>query len=270
LTTPYLELPGGVSIPQLGLGTWDLRGETAERAVAVALDAGYLHIDTAEGYGNEDRIGRALVGRDRGSLWITSKVSRDHLRAEDLRRSCEASLRRLGTDYLDLYLIHWPNRHVPVARTIDALLALREEEKIRAWGVSNFTPTHLREALEVATPSTNQVELHPYFRQDELVAVCHEHGVPITAYSPIARGRVFDDEVLREVASAHGKDAAQVALRWEVQRGYVVIPRSSREAHIRSNAGLFDFELGTEEMRRIGGRPQGDRIVDVPWSEFDR
>ena len=267
---PTVSLPHDAAIPQLGFGTWELRGPECREAVAEALDVGYTHIDTAEGYRNEEEIGAAVGDRDRDELWITSKVWRDHLRRGDLRRACEGSLRRLGTEYLDLLLIHWPNRAIPIEETIDGMRELREKGMIRAWGVSNFTIGHMEETVAVERPATNQVELHPFFNQEELVSACDGMGVPITAYSPIAKGRVFGSDVLEEIGRAHDRSPAQVALRWEVQHGYVVIPRSSDPDHIRSNARIFDFELSDDEMQRIDGIPQGERMVDGEWSEFDR
>ena len=271
MSVPSVALAGHAGrIPQLGLGTWRLDGEECERTVALALGLGYRHIDTAEGYGNEREVGRGIAGADRSSLWITTKVWRQYLAPSDLRRRCEKSLRRLGTDYLDLYLVHWPNRDIPIEQTVDGFEALREDGLIRAWGVSNFTPTHMREACAYGTPATNQVELHPYFNQRPLVAVQRELGIPVTAYSPVARGAVLDDPVLVGIARAHDRTPAQVALRWAVQHGHIVIPKAATEAHLRDNLEVFGFELTPEEMRRIDDLPQGERLVDGEWSEFDR
>lgn len=267
---PNVVLTGGVQVPQLGLGTWELRGEACERAVVDALDLGYRHIDTAEGYGNEEEIGAALAGAPRNELFLTSKVWRDHLRPDDLRAACEGSLRRLRTDFLDLLLVHWPNSAIPIEETAAGLVELREEGLIRAWGVSNFTPAHLRELADRDDVATNQVELHPYFRQDELVSICGELGIPITAYTPLAKGRVMEDKVLTRIGREHGATAAQVALRWSAQRGRVVIPKASSREHLRDNLAVFEIDLSEEELREVEGRPQSPRIVDGDWSEFDR
>lgn len=256
-------------LPAVGLGTFQLEGRRCEEVVREALALGYRHVDTAEGYGNEEAIGRALRGRDRAEVFLTTKVWRDHLRPVGLRRACEGSLRRLGTSYVDLYLVHWPNRDVPAAETVDGLEALVEDDLVRAWGVSNFTADHLI-ALEAvgASPLTNQVEAHPYFPQSELQRFCTERGVTLTAYSPLARGQVPTDEVLMALGANHGKSAAQVALRWLLQRGFAVIPKTARPARLRENLDLFDFELSNEEMSVVGGRPRGGRLFDYPWSEF--
>lgn len=265
---PDLALAGGGRMPVLGLGTWQLRGEACERIVRAALDAGYTHIDTAEGYGNEEEIGRAIRGWDRERLWVTSKVWRERLRPPDLRESCEACLRRLGTEYLDLFLVHWPNSDIPIGRTVEGFRALVEEGMIRRWGVSNFTERHLREAVAHGVPATNQVELHPYFNQRPLARVCRELGVPITAYTPLARGRVTEDEILRSIGASHGATAAQVALAWGRQRGYALIPKTSREERLAENLGSLEVVLSEPELARIDDRPQRGRLVDGAWSEF--
>lgn len=269
---PRVALPGGVEAPAVGLGTWELTGRACERAVRAALEAGYRHIDTAEAYGNEERIGRALAGSgvDPAEVFITTKVFHDHLRHEDVLAACEASLGRLGVDAIDLYLIHWPRSAVPLAETVAALKELRSRGRIRAWGVSNFTGSHLRETLEHGRPAVNQVELHPYFVQRTLEAVCRELEVPVTAYCPLARGRVADDPTLSGIGGRHGKTPAQVALRWSLQKGHAVIPKSGTEAHLRENLRVFDFRLADEEMERIDGLDEGLRIIDPHWSEFDR
>ena len=267
-----LPLHHGGRVPRVGLGTWQLEGRECERAVERALGMGYRHVDTAEAYGNEEAIARALgrAGVDRDELFLTSKVWRDHLRGPDVRRACEASLRRLGTDRLDLYLVHWPDSDVPIEETVEAMERLREDGRVRAWGVSNFTVAHLTEVLGHATPSANQVELHPRLRQAELDRFCAEHGVRVIAYSPLAQGDAPREDALEEIGSRHGRSGAQVALRWSVQHGHVVIPRSSDEEHLAANLALFDFELAAEEMERIDALDRGERHVAPDFAEFDR
>lgn len=260
-----------VRAPRIGLGTFQLESTTCRRVVERALAMGYRHVDTAEGYGNEVEIGRAIrwsaIPRER--LFLVSKVWRDHLRPEDLRAHLEASLRRLVTDYLDLYLVHWPNRSIPADETVAGLEALRDDGLVRAWGVSNYTVTHLEEIGPHAV-ATNQVELHPYFRQDALVERCRARGIAITGYSPLARGRVRDDPVLEAIGGAHGCSAARVALRWALQQADLVIPKASSAAHLRDNLGVLELELSEEELERVASRPQGSRMFDYAWSEFDR
>ncbi|MEJ2216300.1 MAG: aldo/keto reductase [Gemmatimonadota bacterium] len=270
MNVPTVTLPGGVEAPQLGLGTWTLRGGVCERTVRSALEIGYRHIDTAEMYENEEAVGRAIASVDRDDLFLTSKVWPDHLHAADVRRACESSLQRLDTDYLDLYLIHWPNGSVPIEETIGALRQLAEEGRIRAWGVSNFTRAHLEEARRLGTIAVNQVELHPFFNQQALAEYCNGIDLPITAYRPLAKGRVNHDHTLSGIALHHGRSPAQVALRWIVQRGHLAIPRSANERHLRENIDVFDFHLDASEMDRIDGLNKGERLVAIVGAEFDR
>lgn len=270
--TTRWRLPQGAEAPPLGLGTWQLTGERCERIVRAALDLGYRHVDTAEAYGNEEEIGRALAGAGvpRDDLFLTTKVGHGNLRPGEVVRAVHGSLERLGTDHVDLCLVHWPNRSVPMDETIGALRKLRDDGRIRAWGVSNFTPAHLDEALETGRPATNQVELHPYFVQSGLQDACRERDVPITAYSPLARGRVADDPVLGEIGDRHGRTPAQVALRWSLQRGRLVVPKTGSEERLAENFDVFDFRLSGREMERIDGLDRGRRLLNPSWAEFDR
>ena len=265
---PTLPLEHGGAIPQLGLGTWRVSGSGGADTVAEALDLGYRHIDTAEMYDNEAAIGRAIAGVDRSELFLTSKVWPNHLRSGNVVEACEGSLRRLGTDYLDLYLIHWPNPEVPVAETVAAMESLRADGRIRSWGVSNFTIELLEEVLEHGRPSNNQVELHPRLQELELVGYCQDTGITVTGYSPLAKGRAATDETLARIGERYGRSAAQVALRWSVQRGCVVIPKASDPDHLASNLEIFDFELDTDEMDRIAALDRGQRLVETAWTPF--
>jgi 2,5-diketo-D-gluconate reductase B len=261
MNVPNVTLPGDVQAPQLGFGTWTLRGSACERAVGTALDVGYRHIDTAEMYQNEAAVGRAITTVDRDDVFLTSKVWPDHLHDDDVRRACEASLSRLNTDYLDLYLIHWPNRRVPIRETVEALQRLADDGHVRAWGVSNFSAGQLAEARRFGSVAMNQVEIHPFFRQQELSDYCRRVGVPLTAYRPLGKGRVNHNHVLSGIALHHGRSPAQVALRWIIQHGQLAIPRSTNEAHVRENIDIFDFELDASEMARIDAIPEGGRLV---------
>ncbi len=271
MNVPAITLPGDIEAPQVGLGTWTLRGSECEQVVGNALAMGYRHIDTAEMYENEDAIGRAIASVDRAELFLTSKVWPDHLHAEDVRYACESSLKRLNTDYLDLYLIHWPNRSVPIEETVGALRRLVDDGRIRAWGVSNFTRGHLDDLRRLgSTVAVNQVELHPFFNQQVLAGYCADNGVPITAYRPLGKGRVNHDHVLSGIALRHGRSPAQVALRWIVQRGHLAIPRSASRRHLQENIEVFDFSLDASEMARIDALPQSGRLVVIAGAEFDR
>lgn len=254
----------GEDVPALGLGTWRLEGKVCIKVIERALEVGYRHIDTAQAYENEKEVGRALnqSSIDRDDLFLTTKVQRDRLTPDQVRESTQQSLKRLGVDYVDLLLVHWPSDDVPVEQTLQAMRKLQEEGKVRYIGVSNFTPSLLEEALEAVPLFCNQVEYHPFLSQDELLAVMRRHGMLLTAYSPIARGKVLDDETLQQISEAHGKSPVQVALRWLIQQdGVAAIPKAADEDHLESNFDIFDFELSGEEMDRIFGLARGERLI---------
>lgn len=268
---PRKELPQGARAPVLGLGTWQLTGSLCRDVVADALAMGYRHIDTAEAYDNEEDVGQALSrsGVERSDVFLVTKAWFDHLGGADLVEACRRSLRRLGTEYVDLYLVHWPSEVVPVEETVGALRELRDAGHIGAWGVCNFTRGRLRKVLDLGRPAVNQVEIHPFLVQADLYAACEEWGVPLTGYSPLARGRVTGDRVLREIGEDHGKTAAQVALRWSLDRGRMVIPKASGTDHLRENLDVFDFSLTEGELDRIDALDAGERIIDPGWADFD-
>lgn len=255
------------TMPALGFGTWDLRGDTCRMAVGCALETGYRHIDTAEMYDNEEAIGDALQESDvpREDVFLVTKVWHDHLDASGVRRALRGSLEKLQTDYVDLLLIHWPtSTGVPPAETLGAMGELRDEGSTRHVGVSNFTVALLEEA-QGASPAPifcNQVEYHPYLSQDPVLEWCRENDTLLIAYCPLARGRVFEDRVLQEIAEAHGKTPGQVTVRWHLQqRNAGAIPRSSSPDHIRENFDVFDFELSEREMYRIFDLQRGERYL---------
>lgn len=258
----------GAAIPALGFGTWELRGDTARALVEAALEIGYRHIDTAQMYGNEAEVGAALNASSlpRDGLFVTTKVWPDNFRRGELERSAEVSLGRLGLDHVDLLLLHWPNPDVPLAETIEALNAVAERGQARHIGVSNFNTARIDETVRLSARPlvTNQVEYHPFLGQEPVLARCRAHGMSLTAYCPLARGRVFKDPVLARVAKAHGKGPGQVALRWLVQQeGVVAIPRSSSAEHARANFAIDDFELTAAEMAEIADLAKpGGRIVE--------
>lgn len=260
----HLEVQG-FAIPKLGFGTWELTGAECYDAVRHALELGYRHIDTAQAYGNESEVGRAIAdsGVDRDDLWVTTKIWRTNLRPDDVRRSTERSLQELRLDQVDLLLIHWPSDEVPLEQTLAAMDDLREAGRARAIGVSNFTPTLVEEALGLAPILCDQVEYHPYLDQTELRELCVQNDLMLTAYSPLAKGRVPGDETLEEIGDAHGKSAAQVVLRWLLQQDNVVaIPRSSSADHREANLDAFDLELSDDEIGRIDGLAGGRRLID--------
>lgn len=266
----------GASVPALGLGTWQLSGRTCYQAVRTALDLGYRHIDTAEMYGNEDEVGRAIRDSrvERAQIWLTTKVPPGKLRAADVRRSAEQSLRRLGLPYVDLLLIHWPTQEAPLGETLGAFAALRREGKTRFVGVSNFTVKLLEEALALEPALLcDQVEYHPYLSQQPLLEAVRRHGMMLTAYAPVAKGRAVGDRVLAETGRKYGKSAAQVSLRWLLDQNRVAaIPKASSRAHLEENLGIFDFALAPEDRAKIDALERGGRLLDVPgWSpSWDR
>ncbi|HUH07503.1 MAG TPA: aldo/keto reductase [Egibacteraceae bacterium] len=244
----------GHKVPALGLGTWQLRGAACRDSVEEALDLGYRHIDTAQMYGNEDVIGEVLqrAGVDRAELFLTTKLDNRNHAAQAVIRSTERGLSDLRTEYVDLLLIHWPTDYHIVDETLDAMMQLCDDGKVRHIGVSNFSTEQFREAAEQAPIFTNQIEYHPLRNQDALVEAARMRGAMLTAYSPLARGRVTREPALVEIAAAHGKTAAQVSLRWLLQQEMVsAIPKARGRAHLQANMAIFDFELSDEECQRI-------------------
>ncbi|HEV1999922.1 MAG TPA: aldo/keto reductase [Xanthobacteraceae bacterium] len=261
----------GARIPLIGLGTWDLRGRTCVEMVSEALKLGYRQIDTAAAYDNEREVGEGLraSGIKRADVHITTKVWHDSLRAADLERSVEESLKRLGLDQVDLLLIHWPNASVPLKETIGALNKVKRRGLTRHIGVSNFTVELIEEAVKLSAEAlaTDQIELHVYLDQSKVIAACRRHGLAITAYSPIARGRGEGDKFLTKIGAAHGKTWAQVCLRWLVQQQIIAIPRTSKRERLKENLEVFDFALSPQEMAAISALGnKGGRIVNMAWA----
>jgi len=247
---------GEAEIPSLGFGTFQLSGDRCRSAVKTALESGYRHVDTAEYYENEAAVGAAIRDSnvDREDIFLTTKVWRSNLRHDDVIDAAEASLDRLGVEYADLLLAHWPHPRAPVEETLGAMDGLCERGLIRHIGVSNFTQAQLSEAESVAQSDivTDQVLYHPFADQRDLLSYCADSDTALTAYSPLARGAVLGDSTLERIGDIHGKAETQVALRWLLQQENVVaIPRSSSPEHIRENADIFDFELTDEEMGEI-------------------
>jgi diketogulonate reductase-like aldo/keto reductase len=264
-----VELANGVRMPRFGLGVWRSEpGEETERAVAAALRHGYRLVDTAALYGNEADVGRAVraSGIPREQIFVTTKVWNDDHGYDNTKRAFHASLDRLGMEYVDLYLIHWP---VPARglfkETYRAIEDLYEEGLIRAIGVSNFKVHHLEELMASCRvkPMVNQIELHPLLTQRETVEFCRREGIQIESWSPIMRGKL-DIPLLHELAEKYGKTPAQIVIRWHLQHGYVVIPKSVREERIAENSRVFDFELAEEDMRRIDGLNEDRRFGRDP------
>jgi 2,5-diketo-D-gluconate reductase B len=258
----------GVQIPKLGFGTWQITGEDCVVAVRDALELGYRHVDTARMYGNETEVGQGLhdSGLNRDEVFLTTKIWRSELRAKDVHQELEQSLRELRTEYVDLLLIHWPNRDIPLAETLGSMLAERDAGRARHIGVANFPSRLLRQALELAPILCDQVEYHPYLAQPEVLALARERDVLVTAYSPLAQGQALREPVLREIAAAHGVSAGQVVLRWLLdQPNVAAIPKASSHEHRASNLDVFGFELSDDERAAIAGLQRGGRMIDPSW-----
>jgi 2,5-diketo-D-gluconate reductase B len=265
--TPHDVEANGARIPALGLGTWQLRGDVCIEMVEQALRLGYRHIDTAEMYGNEEEVGEGLraSGVPRDEVFITTKVWPEHLAPAALERATKDSLARLCLDHVDLLLIHWPNPRIPLPGTMAALCRMREAGLARNIGISNFTVPLIEEAVRLATAPlvTNQIEWHPFLDQARVAAACRRHGLAVTAYSPIARGRAAADGTLARIGKRHGKTAGQVSLRFLLQEGAVVIPRTSHRARLAEKMAVFDFALDAAEMGEVRGLARkGGRVVD--------
>jgi 2,5-diketo-D-gluconate reductase B len=259
----------GVRVPALGFGTWLVTGQDATDGVRDALEIGYRQIDTARAYENEREVGRGIAdsGVPRDEIFLTTKVPHDEATAGEVERDAEQSLERLGVDRLDLLLLHWPNPEVPLEETLNALNKVREDGRTREIGVSNFPAGLLRQALEIAPVFCNQVEYHPFLDQSRLLDLARENEVLITAYSPLAHGKVPEDGTLQRIGERHGKTAGQVALRWLLdQPGVSPIPKASSHERRRENFDVFDFTLTDEDRAEIEKLPNDVRTANPPWA----
>ena len=271
MPVPTTTLPSGDELPVVGKGTYELEGETVQEPVEIALESGYTHVDTAEGYMNEAALGEVLAEHDREDLLLTSKVLPKHLNYESVIETAKQTLADLGTDYLDLYLIHWPNPAISVRETMDAMATLKAEGLVRNVGVSNFSRYQLSAAQHVADVpiAVNQIEFNPYFQRTELVEYCQDNDIVVEAAAPIARGEVLSDPTLQELGEKYDKTPVQVALRWAVEKGIVVLPRSTSRSHIEENFDLFDFELDDDEHARIDDLDRGEPSYDDRARSWD-
>jgi diketogulonate reductase-like aldo/keto reductase len=270
LANECFELSDGTRIPMLGLGTYRLIGPVGERVVRQALEIGYRHIDTAMYYGNQAEIGWAIRGYPREELYLVSKLWPGDQTKERVPLACRQILRELKTDYIDLLLIHWPDRSVPFEETLEAMDQLRQAGKVRSIGVSNFTIRHIKDLLPVGIQLvTNQVELHPYLNQRELQTFCAEHGIRLTGFSPLARGEIFADEQLQSIGDKYGKTPGQIVLRWAIQNGVIVIPKTTNPARLVENATIFDFTLSTEDLAAVDAFNEDRRLANPDVANFD-
>ncbi|QRV17748.1 aldo/keto reductase (plasmid) [Haloterrigena salifodinae] len=267
-SVPTQSLSSGDEIPIVGAGTWDVSGDAVKESVDTALEIGYTHVDTAEGYKNEAEIGEVLAEHDREDVFLTSKVLPSNLHYDDVFESLEVSLEKLGTSYLDLYLIHWPNPAISLRETFNALERAHEEGLIRNVGVSNFSRYQLMFAQQVADVpiAVNQIELHPWYYREELLEYCQENDIVVEAAAPLARTELFDDPVLNDIADSYEKTPAQIALKWALQKDVVVVPKSTSAEHLRQNLDLFEWELDADDIARID---EIDRMDNVYMIDLD-
>jgi len=272
MTVPTISLNNGVEIPQLGFGVYQVEPEQTKDATLSALEVGYRHIDTAQMYGNEKGVGEALreSGIARDEIFVTSKLNNGFHAHDDAIKAFDESLDRLGLDQLDLFLIHWPLPGIDIdfVETWTALEEIYASGRTRSIGVSNFQPKHIRRLVQETdvVPAVNQVEVHPYLTQDELRAVNAEHGIATEAWSPIAQGLVLDNPAIAAIADEHGKTPAQVVLRWHLQRGDIVFPKSVTRSRVEENFDLFDFELSGSQIGFINALNKDERTGPDPDS----
>lgn len=266
---PSLPLNDGKTIPQLGFGVWRLPDEDAPKVVGAAIEAGYRHIDTAQGYDNEAGVGRAIaeadVGRD--ELFVTSKLRNGHQGYDSALRSLDESLERLGLNYLNLFLIHWPApEHDRYVDTWKALVTAQRDGKVRSIGVSNFLPEHMQRIIDATgvKPAVNQVELHPAYQQRDIREWLRTRDIQIESYSPLGgkQSKLLEDAVIGKIADAHGKSPAQVMIRWHLQQNLIVIPKSSKPERAKENFDVWDFVLSSDEVAAIDAldRPDGKTL----------
>lgn len=268
-SVPDLTLNNGVTIPQLGFGVFQIPPDATRKATLAALEVGYRHVDTAQMYGNEAGVGQAVrdSGLDRGDVFVTSKLDNSSHAYDDALAAFDRSLAELEFDYLDLFLVHWPMPAVgDFVETWRAMEEIYRSGRSKAIGVSNFQPNHL-DRLRAETdvlPAVNQVEVHPYFTQTDVRSYGVEHGIVTEAWSPIAQGKVLDDPTIGRIAERYGKTPAQVTLRWHIQRGDVVFPKSATRSRVEENFAIFDFELGDDDVTDISLLDRDERIGPHP------
>ena len=261
----------GAKIPAVGLGTWQLNGSVGTNITKEALKLGYRHLDCALIYGNEKEIGEGLhaSGVKREDVFITTKVPHTELAPANLEKAVKQSLSNLRVSDVNLLLVHWPNPQIPLADTMGAMCKMKKAGLTRHIGISNFTVALIEEAVKLSSEPivTNQIEWHPYLEESKVAAACKKHGIAVTAYCPIARGRAVGDEVMTAIGKKHGKTAGQVSLRWLLQKGAIVIPRTSKVERLTENADVFDFTLSPAEMAQIDGLAKSSgRVVSVGWA----
>lgn len=268
-----IKLKSGNEMPLLGLGTWRLKGKDCTDSVSAALKTGYRHIDTADAYENHEDIKKALETSsiERDQLFITSKVWRDRLHYDEIKTDTKRFLNELGIDYLDLLLIHWPNKNIPLKESLKALKEVKEAGLVKDVGVSNFTINHLKDALDYYPElvALNQVEFHPSLYQKELLDFCRKNNIALTAYSPLGRGADFNNDVIKELSKKYDKTPAQLILKWLIDKDIAAIPKASSKSHIEENFNIFDWDFPQEAREKIDQLNKNNRIINPGIGEFD-
>lgn len=266
-----LTLNDGYTIPQLGFGTWKLQGTECTEATRVALENDYRHIDTAYRYQNHQAIAKAIdeTAVDREDIYLTTKIWREQLRPDDLKRQFSKSLEELKTSYIDLLLVHWPNSDIPIKETYAALKELKENGQVHSIGVSNFTIEHLQEAVSVNfKPAVNQVEFHPSLYQKELWNFCIEQDIQLVAYSPLAQGDDIKHESVQSIARKHNATPAQIIISWILHKQIVAIPRSASPEHIKENMAAINITMDAQDMHKLDELGGGNRLIEPTFAEF--
>jgi diketogulonate reductase-like aldo/keto reductase len=273
MTMLFKKLNDGYEIPMIGIGTWQqIEKEKCINAIKYALKIGYRHIDTADGYMNHEYIKEAIKGFIREKLYITTKILRDFLDPKIIESQCDRFLMELGIDYLDLLLVHWPDRTKPLADISYEMLKLKKKGKVKSVGVSNYTSHHLQDLIDNNIKiAVNQIEFHPYLNQKDLLNFCNRHSIAITAYSPLARRKILCDPEIKQIAKKHSKTNSQITLRWLIQKDLIVIPKATSENHIKENFEIFDFKLDEEDMEKMEniGKIRHKRLIQPEFSDFE-
>jgi len=270
MVVPYKKLNDGTKIPMIGFGTWQLEQKACSDAVREAIRVGYRHIDTAFAYYNEKYVHEGIGNFKREELFITSKLWREFHDPKLVEKACDLSLKDLQSDYLDLYLIHWPERKKAFPEIVYQMHRLKEKGKVKSVGLCNATIHHIQDLLnQKLSISMNQIEFHPFLNQQELLKFCLSQNIAVTAYCPIAHGKVVENEVIKRVAEKLNKTPAQISLRWLFQKDLIVIPRSTKPERIVENFSIFDFKIAEEDMRAIEALNNNTRIVNPDFQEFD-
>ena len=269
----YVKLSSGYDIPQLGLGTWQLTGKKCVEAVREALVMGYTHVDTAVYYGNHRKVGKGITesGVEREKLFITTKLPKKKLRRSQVIETGKKMLNELAIDYIDLLLIHWPNKKVPFAETLEAMKVLVDRGLVKSIGISNFNATIAAEASEVSPLPIviNQVEFHPLLFQKELLDACVLLGMRVTAYSPLAQGKVMQNGLLAQIAEKYDSTAAQISLAWLLEKGIIVIPKAGSIDHLKNNLDAVALNLQPDDLAAIDAIEEEQRFIDGSWKDYD-